>query len=165
MEGTGYWFETERSAREFVIEHFKLGARSFDVGCFQINYKWHGTSFRSFEHMFEPIENARYAAEFLKRLYLEYGDWSNAAGAYHSRTPKFANRYKVRFDRIHKQHPSAPDRDTETSHRLRFAEMPRQNNFPLLQHAGKPQTSGSLVVLPKRQVRALLPLSGLQEDS
>lgn len=100
MEGTGKWFQTEDEARAYVFSHFKRGARSFDVGCFQINFKWHGAAFDSIDQMFDPVANAQYAAQFLKKLYAEMGDWSKAAGAYHSRTPTYANRYSARFDRI-----------------------------------------------------------------
>ena len=50
--------------------------------------------------MFDPDENADYAARFLKSLYSEYGEWSQAAGAYHSRTPSYAKAYATRFDKM-----------------------------------------------------------------
>ncbi len=112
MEGTGKWFATEDEARAYVFRHFKRGARSFDVGCFQVNYKWHGTAFRSIDDMFDPMLNADYAARFLRGLYDEFGDWSAAAGAYHSRTPTFARSYAARFDKI--RGAMAPDRDMAT---------------------------------------------------
>ena len=100
MEGKGHWFETEDEARAYVYKEYKRGARSFDVGCFQINYKWHGEAFRSIDEMFDPLANALYAARFLRTLYEEQGDWGRTAGAYHSRTPEFANRYQARFERL-----------------------------------------------------------------
>ena len=100
MEGTGRWFATLDEARSYVFSHFKTGARSFDVGCFQINYKWHGEAFRSIDDMFDPQINADYAAKFLTELYGEFGNWADAAGAYHSRAPKFATKYSARFGRI-----------------------------------------------------------------
>lgn len=100
MEGAGRWFETEDQARAFVFSHFKDGARSFDVGCFQINYRWHGAAFRSIDDMFDPVLNAEYAAGFLLKLYSEFGDWSAAAGAYHSRTPEHATAYTEKFETI-----------------------------------------------------------------
>ncbi|MFD3188802.1 transglycosylase SLT domain-containing protein [Sedimentitalea sp. HM32M-2] len=109
MEGTGKWFETEDAARAYVFKHFKRGARSFDVGCFQVNYKWHGAAFRSIDEMFDPMINANYAAGFLRELYQEFGDWSAAAGAYHSRTPAYARSYAVRFDKV--RGTLSPDRD------------------------------------------------------
>ncbi len=107
MEGVGKWFDDVRAAQAYVDRHFARGARSFDVGCFQINYRWHGHAFSSIEEMFDPIANARYAASFLTELHQELGDWSKAAGAYHSRTPKYARKYTARFDRIRANLPDA----------------------------------------------------------
>lgn len=98
MEGKGEWFDTPDEALAYVYKEFKRGARSFDVGCFQINYKWHNQHFTSIEQMFDPRANALYAARFLTELYAEKGSWTKAAGAYHSRTPENADRYAARFD-------------------------------------------------------------------
>ncbi len=100
MEGKGVWFGTREEALAYVKQHFDRGARSFDVGCFQINYRWHGNAFASIEDMFDPRQNAAYAGRFLSDLYRESRSWSKSAGAYHSRTPQYANRYRARFDRI-----------------------------------------------------------------
>jgi hypothetical protein len=100
MEGEGHWFQSDDAARAYVFREFKRGARSFDVGCFQINYKWHGAAFASLDQMFDPVVNARYAARLLGDLYRETGSWGAAAGAYHSRTPEHAGRYQARFERI-----------------------------------------------------------------
>ncbi|WP_299847468.1 transglycosylase SLT domain-containing protein [uncultured Roseovarius sp.] len=169
MEGAGHWFDTQDAARAFVFKHFKRGARSFDIGCFQINYKWHGASFRSIEHMFDPLENARYAAAFLQRLYRESGDWSVAVGAYHSRTPEYAKRYVARFDRIRKQHKHAADIAASSPSQPRefatAAREPRENNYPLLMHSGSAKSNGSLVPLPQGQAKALFSISGILEGS
>ncbi len=98
VEGQGYWFTSEVEAKSYVFDIFKAGKRSFDVGCFQINYRWHGQEFRSIDAMFDPDENAIYAARFLNELYAELGSWSAAAGAYHSRTPSLAEAYRGRFE-------------------------------------------------------------------
>nr|WP_282120974.1 lytic transglycosylase domain-containing protein [Ruegeria atlantica] len=100
VEGKGIWFTSEFEAKSYVFEIFKAGKRSFDIGCFQINYRWHGKAFRSIDAMFDPDENATYAARFLKDLYTELGSWNAAAGAYHSRTPALANAYVARFQTV-----------------------------------------------------------------
>ena len=170
MEGKGHWFDTEDAARAYVFQNFKRGARSFDVGCFQINYKWHGAAFQSIDQMFDPLENARYAATFLKELYDESGDWSAAAGAYHSRTPEYAQRYKARFDRIRQkmlgqpetgQPPQTPDVQLASI----TADIARVNRYPLLQIAETKGVYGSLVPLTQTQGQALFqnaqPIAGL----
>lgn len=97
MEGRGKWFQSQKEAVDYVKRHKRRGAKSFDIGCFQINYRWHGESFTSISEMFDPIANARYAAKFLDSLHEEFGNWTDAAGAYHSRTPQYSRRYKRRF--------------------------------------------------------------------
>lgn len=99
-EGRGYWFPDRDQALAFARQSLAEGRKSFDVGCFQINYKYHGHNFPSVEAMFEPDVSADYAAQFLGSLYAEKGNWSAAAGAYHSRTPHYAGIYRARFDRI-----------------------------------------------------------------
>jgi Transglycosylase SLT domain len=99
-EGKGYWFATREEALAFARASLAAGRPSFDVSCFQINYRHHGMNFPSLEAMFDPDTSADYAAHFLRSLYAELGNWSSAAGAYHSRTPQRANVYRARFDRI-----------------------------------------------------------------
>jgi hypothetical protein len=167
MEGRGRWFDTESEARAYVDGHFQRGARSFDVGCFQINYRWHGQHFDSVDAMFDPFINADYAARFLSELYAEYGDWGRAAGAYHSRTPDLAAKYRNRFERLRKvaarrigqsdiavaaAEPAAPIPPVAAPEER----SPRKNSFPLLINTGQPSALGSLV--PVGALRATKPL-------
>jgi hypothetical protein len=99
-EGQGHWFDNREQVLAFARESLAANRRSFDLGCFQINYNWHGHNFPSVEAMVDPETSAVYAARFLQDLHRELGTWSAAAGAYHSRTPEFASRYRERFDRI-----------------------------------------------------------------
>ncbi len=154
MEGKGLWFDTDEEARAYVFKHYKRGARSFDVGCFQINYKWHGQNFASIEEMFDPIPNALYAAKFLTDLHNELGDWSKAAGAYHSRTEKYASKYRKQFDAFRAayadQMPERPIPRIEARSvqvAAREAETLRENRFPLLRQSTAGSALGSLVPL------------------
>ena len=163
MEGDGHWFDTEQEARAFATKEFDRGARSFDIGCFQINFKWHGASFRSLDQMFDPYENARYAAAFLARLYRESGNWSEAAGTYHSRTPEFAKIYKARFNRIRNSY----DENTDTVIAARgiagqrnVSRAARENSFPLLAHAGSTLSNGSLVPLQRSGGKSFIAIPG-----
>jgi hypothetical protein len=99
-EGKGYWFKSREEALAFAKASLADGRRSFDVGCVQINYRWHGHAFPTLEDMFDPEWTATYAAQFLRTLYEERGSWSAAAGAYHSLTPELAGKYAARFDQL-----------------------------------------------------------------
>ncbi len=100
VRGKGYWFASEAEAKTYVFNIFKAGERSFDIGCFQVNYHWHGRAFSSIEEMFDPGANAAYAARFLNQLYTELGNWTAAVGAYHSRTRELAHAYTVRYKTV-----------------------------------------------------------------
>lgn len=161
MEGEGRWFDSPREALAYVSGEFGRGARSFDIGCFQINYRWHGDAFDSVEEMFDPLANALYAAQFLTDLYAEFGSWSAAAGAFHSRTPEFAERYRARFDQIRADLgedddgiPTIPDIVLAANGGARDA-VPRVNLFPLLQ-AGDPGRRGSLFPTSAKGSRPLI---------
>ncbi|MGY6410608.1 MAG: lytic transglycosylase domain-containing protein [Alkalilacustris sp.] len=95
--GEGRWFDSRAAAEAHVRALRADGRRSIDIGCFQINFRWHGEAFASPEAMFDPDANALYAARFLADLREELGSWDAAAGAYHSRTPELAARYTARF--------------------------------------------------------------------
>jgi hypothetical protein len=99
-EGKGHWFKNREEAVAFGKQSLADGRKSFDVGCVQINYRWHGHAFPSLDDMFDPEWTATYAAQFLRTLYEERGDWSAAAGAYHSLSPEFATVYRKRFDKL-----------------------------------------------------------------
>ena len=156
MEGKGFWFDSYAQALEFAKAEFARGARSFDVGCFQINYKWHHQAFTSIEQMFDPLANALYAAEFLTSLYQQKGSWDAAAGAYHSLNPKHANPYQARFETLRARFAAEdglplPDvSEPELSAAMNGVdpavrrEVIRINTFPLLQ-GGAEGLMGSLM--------------------
>ncbi|MCC6306544.1 MAG: transglycosylase SLT domain-containing protein [Rhodobacteraceae bacterium] len=96
-DGTaGHWFATRAEAEAFAADLARAGRESYDVGCFQINRRWHGAAFASPAAMFDPEGGARHAADFLARLARRLGSWEAAAGAYHSRTPARAEAYGAR---------------------------------------------------------------------
>lgn len=143
--GKGYWFDSEGEARQFVEAQLQLGYTNLDVGCFQLNHRWHGQAFPSLNAMFDPAANARYAAAYIAQKYRNTGDWVAAAGAYHSGTPEYAGRYSARFSEI----LGRMEGDV-SMHYARTADpgappaAPRVNNYPLLL-AGDPGSAGSVV--------------------
>lgn len=95
IAGRGAWFDTRREALAAAERALAGGERSFDVGCFQVNFHWHGHHFDSIDAMLDPDIGADYAARFLKDLEAEAEDWIVAAGWYHSRTPVHSRRYRA----------------------------------------------------------------------
>jgi soluble lytic murein transglycosylase-like protein len=60
------------------------GVRLIDVGCFQVDLRYHPTAFSNLEQAFDPDANANYAAHFLTELRVRTGSWSAAVASYHS---------------------------------------------------------------------------------
>ena len=85
--GEGRLFDTREAAMAWVRARRAAGVRSIDVGCLQINLRWHPDAFAALEDGFDPRRNADYAARFLLSLYRRTGSWTLAAGSYHSFTP------------------------------------------------------------------------------
>lgn len=102
--GKGSWFGDAAEALAFAEDEVARGQNNVDIGCFQVNYRWHGENFTGVAAMFDPMTNARYAADFVRRLYAETGDWRRAAGAFHSRRPANSARYLAQFDQLRARH-------------------------------------------------------------
>lgn len=99
--GRGRYPPDRPAAEALVAEALAAGESNIDIGCFQLNWHWHGQAFPSAAAMFDPLANARHAARFLSDLYAETGDWRAAAGAYHSRDPDRASAYVERLIAAH----------------------------------------------------------------
>lgn len=138
--GEEHWFASRDEAMTYVSQTLEQGIRNVDLGCFQVNHRWHAKGFTSLAAMIDPLENALYAARLLKSLYARHGDWSKAAGAYHSGTPEFAARYREKFDAIFASLGNQSALPAPTYAAL----VPRQNSFPLLQRVAR-GSGGSLV--------------------
>lgn len=137
--GTGRWLADRQTAVAHVEETIAGGASNIDIGCFQLNFRWHGHAFASIDAMFDPQRNALYAARFLSALHGETGDWRLAVGAFHSRRPEHAVPYLDRFDLVMADLPGG----TEPRPGSQVTPGPRANGYPLL--AGGDGSRGSLV--------------------
>jgi len=151
LAGDGRWFDNRSAALAAARAARDSGEARFDLGCFQINYRWHGHRFASLEAMLDPAANALYAARFLARLHAETGDWTRAAGHYHSRTPHHAARYRRAFSGHLAALGEAPLAPAPAVAR---SEPQRTNGFSLLKAGAPPVAMGSLV--PRQEGRGAL---------
>lgn len=94
--GYGHFFDSKEEAIEFVQQLWAQGVTVIDIGCMQVNHYFHPDAFESLESAFDPTTNVAYAAQFLKRLHAETGDWDIATRYYHSRTPALGQAYAQR---------------------------------------------------------------------
>jgi hypothetical protein len=94
--GEGEFYATKGAAMARVKALKAQGRTNIDVGCMQVNLHHHPDAFTDLEQAFDPVDNARYAANFLRRLYDSNGSWTEAAGAYHSSNPLRSRRYRLK---------------------------------------------------------------------
>jgi hypothetical protein len=67
------------------VARFKVaGAKFIDIGCMQINERFHGNKFSSLNDMFDPERNVDYAARFLKELKSRETTWTMAVARYNA---------------------------------------------------------------------------------
>ena len=73
-----------RSAVARFHEEKAKGGKLVDLGCMQINHRYHGEKFAGVEAMFDPVRNVDYAARFLKTLRQREGNWTMAVARYNA---------------------------------------------------------------------------------
>lgn len=96
IAGQGHWMASEAALLALVEGALAAGQRNIDIGCFQVNWHWHGHAFARPRDLIDPLANARHAARYLLQLLGEFGTIDRAVGAYHSRDPERARRYAQR---------------------------------------------------------------------
>lgn len=134
-DGKGYWFESSRQAIDFGDGLLAKGITNFDVGCFQVNLRWHPNAFESLADAFDPSENASYAASYLLELLNLHGEWPKAVSSYHSRAEAkgyaYLKKVQTALDLIREVEPlegMAAEYEPESA----------RNNYPLLFTASPP---------------------------
>lgn len=95
-EGRSHYFPTREAAIAFVRDAQARGVRSIDVGCLQVNLKWHPDAFPDLDTAFDPVANARYAAGFLNALRRDHGSLETAIARYHSAQSERGEAYRQR---------------------------------------------------------------------
>jgi soluble lytic murein transglycosylase-like protein len=83
-----------RNAVARFLDAKSKGARLVDLGCMQINHRYHGDNFASVEAMFDPARNVNYAARFLKELRAREGNWTMAVARYNAGPANAAGRQR-----------------------------------------------------------------------
>lgn len=144
LQGEGHWFDSAQEARDFAQSAIETGVTNLDIGCFQLNWRWHGDKFSSIDEMFDPETNADHAARFLVENRDRTGNWVDAVAAYHSASPDLAEAYIEKIEGVLQGFADAGQLPDQTSDEpIRVA----VNNYPLLM----PGSSGGLASLVPTQ--------------
>ena len=103
--GKGYFLKDSTTALS-TLAHLKAqGKTNIDVGCMQLNIRWHADFFDSLQQMMNPLDNVRYAASYLEQLYKETGSWEKTVKFYHSRNAKFNSVYYAKYKKMKPPNP------------------------------------------------------------
>ena len=85
--GEGLYFDSREAAMRHLEAAVAAPGHSVDVGCMQVNTKWHMEGFHNLSDMLDPVQNADYAAGFLLDLHEAHQSWDDAVKHYHSSEP------------------------------------------------------------------------------
>jgi len=94
--GRGQYFETKEQAVAATRKLLDEGQRSIDIGCMQVNLRFHPNAFPTIEDAFDPATNVAYGAQFLASLHKLQGSWSKAVERYHSSDDGRREEYRER---------------------------------------------------------------------
>lgn len=84
--GKGRFYPSKAAAIAAVRKLQASGLKNIDVGCMQVNLKYHPKAFRNLEEAFDPATNARYAAGLFAKLRQSNRSIMRAVAHYHSTT-------------------------------------------------------------------------------
>ena len=93
VSGRSFYFENKNKAKLFLKKKITENKKNIDIGCMQINYRYHKKSFKNLENFIDPFENITWAARHLKELHSRYKSWNVAISRYHSSNPERMKRY------------------------------------------------------------------------
>ena len=91
--GHSAYFQTKEDALRSLEDRIKKGVTNIDIGCMQLNFRWHKEFFNNLSDMINPIKNIDYAARFLNKLHQRHRSWEKAVKYYHSSKSKFNVKY------------------------------------------------------------------------
>jgi hypothetical protein len=103
--GKGMHFDTKEKALAYLQAAIERGVTNIDVGCMQLNYRWHHAGFKSPEQMLDPQLNTSYAALFLVELRKRLGSWQDATANYHSADAERGAKYVEKVVRANGETP------------------------------------------------------------
>lgn len=97
VAGSSRFYNTAAEAAARIEAVVAAGNKNVDVGCMQLNWRYHGAAFASAAAALDPRANVEYAAQLLAAEHAAGGTWSEAVSRYHTRNPSLAAEYRCRI--------------------------------------------------------------------
>ncbi len=98
-----FYLPSKEAAISKVEELRASGRTNIDVGCMQINLRYHPDAFADLDDAFDPGTNIAYGTRFLKSLRTRTRSWGKATAFYHSQDRERGNAYRDRVYRFWRQ--------------------------------------------------------------
>ncbi len=95
VNGQSRWHGS-RAKAQADLEQLLAAGETPDIGLMQVCWKYHKRKLSRASQALDPWLNLRAGAAVLAAEYRATGDWWQAVGRYHSRTPKRAKAYRAR---------------------------------------------------------------------
>ena len=138
--GDSAYFKTKEAALKSLKKRVKQGITNIDIGCMQLNFRWHKKFFKTLSDMISPEKNVDYGARFLDRLYKRHGSWEKAVKYYHSSKSKFNVKYYKKVRAVWKKENNEPSLkpilvaavSKPESNKINILSQ-RKNNVPLIE--------------------------------
>lgn len=132
VQKKGYFFKNKQDCLKAIKCLIKKGYQSIDVGCMQINLKYHPHAFSSIEDALDIQKNITYGAKFLKSLFKKYKNWHMAIAHYHSSKAHHHRSYQKKVMDLWKKSTSHPNQNPidppKNNHRIfHLFESPRHD--------------------------------------
>lgn len=86
IAGRAYHATGFQDMSNVISANWQRGVKSIDVGCMQVNLKYHGSKFAKLTDLLDPTTNVNYGASYLITLATEAGSWKDAVMSYHNKT-------------------------------------------------------------------------------
>lgn len=84
VSGKTHYFANKIKMKTFLMKKLKSNITNIDIGCMQINYKYHINDLSKVDFFLDPYNNVKWGGDFLKRLYERHKSWNMAISRYHS---------------------------------------------------------------------------------
>jgi len=85
IAGRSYFANGYQDMANVISANWSRGVQSIDVGCMQVNLKYHGMKFPRMTDLLDPNTNVQYGASFLISLATQAGSWKDAVMSYHNK--------------------------------------------------------------------------------
>jgi hypothetical protein len=113
VKGQGKRYKSYDEALSALRGYVSSGLKSVDIGCMQVNWRWHGDRLQTLERALDPYSNIDAGAQILRVEFVATGDWFKAAMRYHAgaitpdnhqRATRYATDVFKRLDRMGIRH-------------------------------------------------------------